>query len=529
MNGRKVELLEMLEARDYRFELQQRLLTEYKKPLISFTMNIAGPIKNNSLIRWAFDYGNEMLEGMLAASGIFVLHKEVIHQVTGNEAFYVVSDTWQNPVAFFDDKRKDNGKNNSTVSDTQQDFDTLALKVKKRAMQLEDNLPIGRLFDIDILDPAGKHLDRVELGGKIRSCLICDKPAKECGRSRAHTVEELQKKTEEILQTFQNQIFAEKIAELAVKSLLFEVGTTPKPGLVDLRDNGSHKDMDVFTFMSSASALFTYFQTCTKEGILAKKEEKSPKDLFERLRFEGILAETKMRRATGGVNTHKGAIFSLGILCGALGMLQGENKEVSASDSLLADSGKAQELQKIIKAMTKNLSVSDTKVSDQTNTDSRASDTEVSDTKIASIKRADTEIADTSPIASTLTTGQKLYKEYGIRGARGEAEDGFPTVFETGLPMLHRCLNQGMSLNEAGVQTLLAILSATIDTNMIARSDYETALAMKKKIMELRNPDGFWEPSTIEALNQEFIEKNLSPGGSADLLSLTYFLYFISD
>ncbi|MDO5391814.1 MAG: citrate lyase holo-[acyl-carrier protein] synthase [Eubacteriales bacterium] len=219
---------------------------------------------------------------------------EEINEATGNEAYYVIQ------------------------SDP--------LIIKKLTSDLEDESELGRLFDMDVLRPNGEKVDRAELGLSPRRCLICGGPAKECARSHTHTVEQLQERTLQILTKAMEGFQAKKAASLACRALLYEVCTTPKPGLVDRSNSGSHQDMDVFTFISSASALWPYFETCTRIGMATAKLP-AP-ETFLRLRSAGKKAEADMFSATGGVNTHKGAIFSVGILCAALGRLPEEQWKI---------------------------------------------------------------------------------------------------------------------------------------------------------------------------------------------------------
>lgn len=121
----------------------------------------------------------------------------------------------------------------------------------------------------------------------------------------------------------EGEYMTEKIAAFAVESMLYEVAATPKPGLVDRANNGAHNDMDFFTFMSSAAALHDTFDLMIKLGV--QKQSSPIQELLPMLRKEGRLAEKKMFEATGGVNTHKGMIFSLGILCGCCGWILGRN------------------------------------------------------------------------------------------------------------------------------------------------------------------------------------------------------------
>jgi triphosphoribosyl-dephospho-CoA synthase len=109
----------------------------------------------------------------------------------------------------------------------------------------------------------------------------------------------------------------EYISKCAVQSMLYEVTATPKPGLVDRANSGAHKDMDFFSFMSSSAVLGPFFYRCARKGV--EYDSPNVEGLFHQIRGLGVEAEHKMFQATGGVNTHKGLIFSLGIICAAAG------------------------------------------------------------------------------------------------------------------------------------------------------------------------------------------------------------------
>ena len=444
----EVTLLEMLEARERRAARQQVLLQDYGKTMICFTMNIAGPVKNSSLIRRGYALGKRLLRQQLEVAGIPIAYSEEIQEKTGNEAIFLL------------------------------DADPLA--VKAITVEIEDQPAVGRLFDMDVLCPNGRKVDRQELGLSGRKCLICGGMAQACARSRAHTVSELQKKTQEILCEALDTVDSTDAARLATQALLYEVATTPKPGLVDRENSGSHRDMDFFTFQASAAALFPYFSQCVKIG----RETVDAQETFRRLRLPGKLAEGEMRRATGGVNTHKGAIFSMGILCGALGRLGRE--QWGSPGAVLAECA----------AMTEGLVSKD--------------------------------YVNLTP-ETAKTAGQKLYLQYGITGVRGQAEAGFPAVLNVGLPKLEAALAAGKSINEAGCAALLAMLANTVDTNMIHRGGYELAKETAEEISALLEKEPFPSKETIETLNEEFVQKNLSPGGTADLLTMVYMLHFLKE
>ena len=164
----EVSLLEMLEARERRAARQQALLAKYDRTMVCFTMNIAGPIKNSPLIRQGYALGKKLLRQQLRASGIEVSYFEEIQEKTGNEAIFLL--------------------------------DAAPLAVKAVTVEIEDHAPVGRLYDMDVLCPDGRKLDRQELGREGRKCLICGGMAQACARSRTHSVSELQEKTRQILE-----------------------------------------------------------------------------------------------------------------------------------------------------------------------------------------------------------------------------------------------------------------------------------------------------------------------------------------
>ena len=443
----EVSLTEMLEAREKR-AWQQREMLRRGRTMICFTMNIAGPIKNSPLIGSGYDLGKRLLLGQLDVAGVAVSDFEEVREKTGNECILLV--------------------------------DAEPLTVKAITAELEDHAPIGRLFDMDVLRPDGSKVERQELGLPGRKCLLCGESAQVCARSRKHSVAELQAKTREILQEAVDEWDSREAARLACQALLYEVAITPKPGLVDRENSGSHRDMDFFTFQASAAALQPYFAQCVRIG----RQGGAPEETLRALRLPGKLAEAEMRRATVGVNTHKGAIFSMGILCGALGRLDRESW--GNPDRILDECA----------AMAKGIVSEDYR--------------------------------DLTP-ETAKTAGQKLYLRYGITGVRGQAEAGFPAVREAGLPTLEAALAAGKNINEASCAALLALLVHTADTNMIHRGGFDGMQQATLEVREILDRENFPSRETLESLDKRFIEKNLSPGGSADLLALTLFLHFLRE
>lgn len=124
--------------------------------------------------------------------------------------------------------------------------------------------------------------------------------------------------------------------------------------------------------------------------------------------------------------------------------------------------------------------------------------------------------------------GERIYAQYGVTGVRGQAEAGFPAVMQVGLPIFREGLSRGLNMNDAGCCALLHLLAVTDDTNLIHRSDRDTQLKVKAQVAAMLEKDPFPNKEVLEELDAEFIRKDLSPGGSADLLALTYFLFLLS-
>ena len=278
-----VTLEDILRARDGRADAQRRLLHSHRLPLVSFTMNIAGPVKSSPLIELAFDAGLAALYGTLGQP----VTAEIIRPSTGCEALLV--------------------------------YDRPAAELKAACLMLETAAPIGRLYDLDVLDTDGSKLSRPE----PRTCLICGGPVTVCSRSRAHGLDAIVGRTHEILADFA----AGYLAALAAKALTEEVRLTPKPGLVDERNNGAHSDMDLPLFLRSIDALTPYFRQITALSL-------SGADAAA-LQAAGLAAEAAMFRTTGGVNTHKGALFSFSVLLAALGRCLAEGGDVFAHAAAL--------------------------------------------------------------------------------------------------------------------------------------------------------------------------------------------------
>lgn len=268
---------------------------------------------------------------------------------------------------------------------------------------------------------------------------------------------------------------AHYIALLAVRSLHRELALYPKPGLVSLIDNGAHRDMDAATFVRSLFSLRGYFAAIAAAGMCAAG--------FAELQRLGLAAEARMLRATCGINTHRGAIFTLGILAAAAGHALAHN--IAPSD---------QNLRAIV---------------------------------LANWSRELRAIA----LAGTLPShGQLMAARHGVAGARGEALQGFPSVFETALPGLRSALARGADTEHALLHAFFLLLAVTTDTNVLFRGGAEGLQFIQMQAAEfLERGSVFaagWQ-AHAQALHRRCSERNLSPGGCADLLSAAWFVHLL--
>ena len=264
---------------------------------------------------------------------------------------------------------------------------------------------------------------------------------------------------------------AEEIARHAVEALRAELRTYPKPGLVSHVDSGSHDDMDASTFEASAAALEPYFAKLAQAGAEQRR--------MESLRRIGLDAEVAMRAATGGVNTHRGAIFGLGLLVSAAGALGAFNTRIAPGG--LGAHIRARHAQGILGG----------------------------------------------PVLLH-APGARARRRHGVGGAPAEAAAGFPRLYRVGLPALRRGRAYRPGDEEAArVEACFALIAELEDTNLLHRggeSGYRFAReAAASFIAEGGVSRAHWSAEAVR-IHQAFVEKRLSPGGAADLLAMTLFV-----
>lgn len=283
--------------------------------------------------------------------------------------------------------------------------------------------------------------------------------------------------------------FCEFISESAIKAMLYEVSATPKPGLVDRGNSGAHRDMDFYTFMASSAAIGSTFYKCALSGMNFSGSDFA--GLLDVLRPIGKEGEKKMYEATGGVNTHKGLIFSLGIISSAAGTLYSYKRK----DKLNAD-----EICKRVMEITIGIS--------------------------------DRELCRVDEKACP-TYGERLFKAYGSKGIRGEVESGFPAVRSHGLPVLKELMAScSHDLNNILVHALLSLMTVVDDSNVLGRHDPDTLEYVKKAAKSAFMLGGMFSAEgrkRIEEMDREFISRYISPGGSADLLAVTIMLFLLEN
>jgi triphosphoribosyl-dephospho-CoA synthase len=262
------------------------------------------------------------------------------------------------------------------------------------------------------------------------------------------------------------------IGRAATLALHDELSLTPKPGLVTLTDRGSHDDMDAHTFMRSLFSLRHYFAQIAEAGLAGAEF-----DALERL---GVAAEARMLAATGGINTHRGAIFMLGLLCAAAGAVLREQDEAPGP----AD------LQRALR------------------------------------RRWGDALAQRSRRTSTLPGGIAA-RRHGLRSASEEAALAFPVLFDVALPALGSALGRGLTPLQARLDALFHIMSVLEDSNLAHRGGLAGLRFAQRTAQAFLDRGGVARPGGLQeahAIAGEFVARRLSPGGAADTLAAACWL-----
>ena len=265
------------------------------------------------------------------------------------------------------------------------------------------------------------------------------------------------------------------IAALATRSPLLELETWPKPGLVSHVDCGSHDDMDADLFRASAQAIEPYFAALAKAGADGCG--------MGRLRIIGLDAEAAMLEVTSGINTHRGAVFGLGLLCAALGA-----RAAGLADPTISLGG-----------------------------------------IVAS--RWGRDIINGPVLLHS--HGEGVRRRYGSGGARMEAALGFPSLYEIGLPALRRGALAAFDDDEAQrVEACFALIAFVEDTNLLHRGGPSGLRFARHAARQFIHCGGVgrsdWR-ARAQTVHESFVARRLSPGGSADILAMSLFVSACGD
>ena len=423
----------VLLARELRWQTRLRLVGSLNRPVISITLRAPSRLRQLSEYRAAFDLLCKGLERLFFHEGLVLEPLLSTFDAEGPARHYAAED---------------------------------ALTAKRLCARFEEEATGGELLDIDLMDEHARPLSRGDIGVPPRACMVCGaRPAALCVAGQRHDQGETEAAFERVLRkVLLSDAWIEHVARTALKSLLYEVSVTPKPGLVDRDNPGAHGDMDYYSFIDSAAALAPYFSRC---AALGRDSLCGPGDMLARLRPLGMEAEEAMKRATGGANTHKGLIFSLGILCAAAGRL-GEGTDAGTLCELAA--------------------------------------------RIAAPALHD------QPDGSH---GDLARERYGALGARGEAAGGFPAA-RLALRTLGEALDAGESVDRAGVKALLRLMAGVRDTNVLYRAGEEGLAFVQsgaRSLLMQGVPD-----EELERFCADVTQRRVSPGGCADLLAIAFFL-----
>lgn len=264
---------------------------------------------------------------------------------------------------------------------------------------------------------------------------------------------------------------AESLADQVVAALIDEVTLTPKPGLVDTRGSGAHSDLSWLLMVDSAWALHPTFRAMAGAGQTIT----DPQHLREHIGQLGRQGEAAMMAATGGVNTHRGAIWALGLLVTAAA----QDSNALAPASVAARAG--------------------------------------------ALARRHDRFAP----AVTGNKGERACREHGVGGARAQAQAGFPHVVDSALPWLRQTRVRGHGENAARLNALLAIIAELDDTCVLSRGGKDALAATQRGAFQVLARGGAGHLHGRQALQElecELLARHVSPGGAADLLSATLFL-----
>ena len=265
--------------------------------------------------------------------------------------------------------------------------------------------------------------------------------------------------------------FAEHLADLAVDALIDEADLSPKPALVDRRGSGAHSDLHLGLMHASALSLWPMFKEMAEAAVEFAEIGQPLREALGRIGREG---EAAMLRTTGGVNTHRGAIWALGLLVTAAAL---EPKNSSAAQ--------------------------------------------------LSLRAAKLALIEDRNLVAQPSHGAQVAKRYGAMGAKEQAQLGFPAVMQKGLPQLHRSRANASGEQNARLDALLAIMTQLADTCVLHRAGLDGLHAMQQgaqRVLDAGGSASLAGRRCLHELDQQLLQLNASPGGAADLLAACLFI-----
>ncbi len=442
-------LQKILLAKDNRANLRNTFSAK-KNVSISLSLNIASYPKTNKNISQFFNLVLADLKIFLLANKVFIDNRSEVNSIDEAGNFFI---------AIVKNK------------------DITSSEIKQITEEFEENHKLGRFIDVDITNKHGKNVS----SHKKKLCYFCnEKPAIVCMREKTHSYPELKsfisKKINDYLFNEKKKQITKQLSSIALKSILYEVSLSPKPGLVDFYNSGSHKDMNYYTFLNSSAALAQYF---TKFAELGYGFNEDLSKAISKIRIIGLQTEKDMFAATNDVNTQKGIIFLMGIALFSASYVFYKDGKFTISN-----------FQETVKKVCKSLVYS-----------------------------------ELQNLQVYKTHGEKCFEKFGLKGAgaRHEVEQAFPTVVNFALPVLEKYFrgNKKEEIELALRKTLLAIISKNNDSNVL----YRKGESILKKL-KIFSKDAFIEDKEYNKVCKFCIKENISPGGSADLLAVSLFLHF---
>jgi len=451
-------LKEILEAKEDRTCLRKDF-SDQKKSSLSLSLNIPGAVKTNEIISEFFDIILSELKNYLLSHRIFLDTESEINIIDSAGNFFL---------------------SGLLLKNEQEYSEFFFQNLKEITEKYEEKEIVGRFIDIDIYDTTGTPVG----SGKRKECFFCkQKPAVVCMREKNHSYEELIEfqnlKIKEYIEQVNKENIIRNINTICLKSILYEVSLSPKPGLTDYFSSGSHSDMHYFTFIDSSSIISYFFMQTAKAGYEFSGDLKNALPCIRNI---GLSSEKYMFQATNGVNTQKGLIFLLGISAFVCGFLESKKQKFGIED-----------FSEYVKKICEN----------------------IIENELQSSEKSDN------------THGKTCFAQFGITGAgaRYEAQNGFPTAINFGLKSLieNPSENTQEQINSKLKRCLVSLISENNDSNILYRKGENILEQLKEKAKETLLSKDF--ENKYSDLCNFCSQNNISPGGSADLLAVSIFLY----